>query len=222
MSIASWLASGDAWTLVAVVAVVLAVVALVRRALRMAMSLLVLSVLGGAAPLAFGGQSGIGDRVREAIEAVTGLGDGAGGRVRAVDGDTFKLSASGGDVTVRVALVDAGESSSQRYGHPTCGGSQAKRFAERWADRHDDVRLRGVAGLPARDRYDRRLARVLDDQGRDYGLAAVRSGWARVVVYETPRNTGAAYLLRLRAAEATARAEGRGAWQACDAPAAVG
>ena len=78
------------------------------------------------------------------------------------------------------------------------------------------MRLRRVPGLPDEDRYQRRLARITDTRaGRDYGLAAVRRGWARVTVYEPPQGAGADYLARLRAAEARARTAGRGAWSRC-------
>jgi len=143
-----------------------------------------------------------------------GAGDpGAAARPRVVDGDTFALAGAG--VTVRVALVDAGESSASRYGRPTCGGAEAKRFAEAWADRHGSVRVRAVRGLPREDRYDRRLGRVVGATGSDYGLAVVGRGWARVTVYEPPRGSGAVYLARLRAAEAGARAGDRGGWGRC-------
>jgi hypothetical protein len=65
------------------------------------------------------------------------------------------------------------------YGHPTCGGAQAKRLARRWRPPHGFVRLRRVAGLPSEDRYVRRLARITGRDCGDYGRAVVhRAGQA--------------------------------------------
>ena len=111
-------------------------------------------------------------------------------RLRAIDGDTFVVTGDGAPVTVRVALIDAGESSAKRYGQPTCGGVQAERFARSWAARVRTASLRRIPGLPREDRYRRRLARVTGGAGDDYGLAAVSQGWARVTVYESPRGSG--------------------------------
>ena len=137
-------------------------------------------------------------------------------QLRAIDGDTFVVAGDGAPLTVRVALIDAGESSAKRYGQPTCGGAQAERFAQAWAARFRTASLRRVPGLPREDRYRRRLARVTGSAGHDYGLAAVSQGWARVIVYESPRGSGAGYLARLRVVEARARAARRGAWGRCD------
>ena len=145
-----------------------------------------------------------------------GSGEGGDTRLRAIDGDTFIVTGDGAPVTVRVALIDAGESSATRYGQPTCGGAQAERFARAWAARLRTVELRRIPGLPREDRYRRRLARITGPAGADYGLAAVRHGWARVTVYEPPSGTGADYLARLRIAQARARGAGRGAWGRCD------
>jgi len=136
--------------------------------------------------------------------------------LRAIDGDTFVVTDDGARLTVRVALIDAGESSAMRYGQPTCGGAEAERFARTWAARLRTVQLQQVPGLPREDRYRRRLARITGPAGADYGLAAVTRGWARVTVYEPPRGTGAGYLARLRIAQSRARGAGRGAWSRCD------
>ena len=208
-------------TLLVTALAVLAVLAALRRLVRMAVGLAGLALLAGAGPQLLAGVegplSGVGAELRAVVEAVTG---GSGGtsarRAEAIDGDTFEVRSGGEPIKVRVALVDAGESSGSRYGRPTCGGWRATRFAHAWAERRSAVRLRRVGGLPAEDRYGRRLARLVDRRGRDYGLAAVRRGWARITVYEQPTGAGASYLAALRAAEARARAEGRGAWGVCD------
>ncbi len=200
---------------------VLAVLAALRRLVRTAVSLCLIAVLAGLSPQVFPGFGGslrdVALEARDAVESVVG-GDGtaSASRADAIDGDTFELRAGGEPMKVRVALVDAGESSGSRYGEPTCGGLRATRFAQGWAERRAAVRLRGVSGLPREDRYGRRLARLVDRRGRDYGLAAVRSGWARIAVYEQPKGSGATYLARLRAAEGRARQARRGAWGVCD------
>lgn len=214
-------------TALAIIAIVLAAVAVARRLVRTAGALALVALLAVAGPQLIEALDGPLDELRDAgvdvragVETIGAIASGeettnAAGP-EAVDGDTIKVREDGEEVNVRVALVDAGESSSSRYGRPTCGGSQATRFAEDWADRRESVRLQRVAGLPRTDRYDRRLARVVDTKNRDYGLAAVRDGWARVTVYEEPTGAGAAYLARLRDAETQARDADRGAWGACN------
>lgn len=214
-------------TALAIVAIVLAAVAGARRLVRTAGALALVALMAVAGPQIMEALDGplnelrdAGVDVRAGVETIGTIASGeettnAAGP-EAVDGDTIKVREDGEKINVRVALVDAGESSSSRYGRPTCGGQQATRFAEDWADGRETVRLQRVDGLPRTDRYDRRLARVVDTKNRDYGLAAVRDGWARVTVYEEPTGTGAAYLDRLRDAEDRAREAGRGAWGACD------
>jgi endonuclease YncB( thermonuclease family) len=199
-------------TIVVVIAAVLALAAALRRLARTAVALVGIALALGAGPTVLASLDDLG------VALPGGPERGSGAMTpRTVDGDTFNISQDGGrgQVTVRVALVDAGEASSTRYGRPTCGGEQAKRFASRWATRHSSVQLRRVAGLPPEDHYGRRLARVVGRDGRDYGRALVQRGWARVVVYEPPRGSGAAYLARLRRAEATARHALRGGWGRC-------
>ncbi|MDP9376603.1 MAG: thermonuclease family protein [Actinomycetota bacterium] len=176
------------------------------------MTIAVLAIATGA----LSGRDGTVTRLlADALSRIAGIGVAAGERPEAIDGDTFKVQQGNELVTVRVALIDAGESSRLRYGRPTCGGRQARKFARRWARNRHELELRRVSGLPRTDRYDRRLARLVDRRGDDYGSAVVRRGWARVVVYEKPRGLGAAYLLQLRGAQAQARRKGRGGWTAC-------
>lgn len=219
-------------TALAIIALVLAAIAAARRLVRTAGALAVVGVLAVAGPQLLQALDGPLDELRDAGVDVRAAVDTIGAIAsdedatsedatsargpEAVDGDTFHVREDGEQVSVRVALVDAGESSSARYGRPTCGGTQATRFAEEWADRRKSVRLQRVAGLPRTDRYDRRLARVVDTKNRDYGLAAVRDGWARVTVYEDPTGDGADYLDRLRTAEKQARDANRGAWATCN------
>jgi len=191
----------------------LALAAALRRLARTAMALLVVALALGAGPTVLAGLENLED-LDARLPAELGGRSGAT-KPRAVDGDTFHISQGGARVTVRVALLDAGEASGARYGHPTCGGEQAKRFAARWAARHGIVQLRRVPGLPREDRYQRRLARMTGRDGGDYGLAVVRRGWARVAVYEPPRGSGVTYFARLRSAEASARNARRGGWGRC-------
>lgn len=88
---------------------------------------------------------------------------------QAIDGDTIRVSGQ----VVRLAGVDAPE-----LHRPRCPAERAMARAAR--DRLQaliagGVRLEAVAG---RDRYRRRLARVLDRRGRDVGQVLIAEGLA--------------------------------------------
>jgi micrococcal nuclease len=118
--------------------------------------------------------------------------------VDVIDGDTLVLA---GGERVRHLLVDAPEADA-------CFGASASRF-------HRDLVLGARVELDddevCRDRFDRRLAYVAHD-GRDVGRLLVERGYA-CVLHVPP--TGDERLADYRAAEAAARAAGRGLWAGC-------
>jgi micrococcal nuclease len=115
-----------------------------------------------------------------------------------VDGDTLILADG---ERVRLILIDAPEADD-------CFGSSATRF-------HRDLVAGAAIELDGdevcRDRFDRRLAYVSVD-GRDVGRLLVERGYA-CVLHVPP--TGDERLADYRAAEAAARAAGRGLWGTC-------
>jgi len=126
--------------------------------------------------------------------------------VRAVDGDTFELSASG---TVRLIGIDTPES--VRPGHPVeCHATTAAAAAARLTGLPARLETDPVAG--ERDRYGRRLAYLWylrDGTWHNYNLEAIVNGDAEAYAYgdQDYRHRRA-----FEAAEAVARARGAGLW----------
>lgn len=125
-----------------------------------------------------------------------------------VDGDTVKLTQTygGGIVTVRVLGIDTPETRDPRRG-VGCYGPEASAWATRVL-LGKTVTIRTDSTQDTRDRYGRLLAYVRLPSGLDYSTAAVRAGYAKHYVYQTPVSLAP----RLRAAEASARTNGRGLW----------
>jgi micrococcal nuclease len=123
---------------------------------------------------------------------------------RVVDGDTLELD---NGKTVRLIGIDTPEV----YGGTDCGGPQASAYMERIAS----GRRVSVHTDPTQDRYDRygRLLAYLEADGMDLGEAVLRSGWARVYVYDQPFQRLASY----RQAAHAARGGDRGIWDSCSA-----
>lgn len=88
---------------------------------------------------------------------------------QAIDGDTIRVSGQ----VVRLAGVDAPE-----LHRPRCPAERAMARAAR--DRLQTLIAGGVRleAVPGRDRYRRRLARVLDRRGRDVGQVLIAEGLA--------------------------------------------
>lgn len=136
-----------------------------------------------------------------------------GGRVtRVVDGDTVHVRPrGGGDETVRLALVDAPETSTTRYGRAECGGTQAAAFLARLVDDRD-VTFRRPGG-EERDRFGRAVAELVVD-GRSVDDRLIAAGWAKP--FRVPSAAGgAAANRRVRALADAARAERAGVWRLC-------
>jgi endonuclease YncB( thermonuclease family) len=143
----------------------------------------------------------------------TERGTSAGARVvRVVDGDTVHVRTSDGhDERVRLALVDAPETSTTRYGRAECGGAEATAFLSRLADGRR-VELRRPGGED-RDRFGRAVAELVAG-GRSVDEQLVAAGWAKP--FRVPTGAGGAEAnRRIRAAADRARTERAGVWRLC-------
>lgn len=165
----------------------------------LALVVAIITVLGGGDD---GGDPGAGG----------GSGGGESGRVlRVVDGDTLRVRLDGQDERIRLALIDAPESSALRYGHAEpCGADATRRLRQLVANRR--VRLTRPSSQD-RDRYGR-LLREVHAGGRSIDEQLVAEGWARP--YRVPaRGGGAAANRRIAAAADDARRHRRGVWARC-------
>jgi micrococcal nuclease len=123
--------------------------------------------------------------------------------VRVIDGDTLVISDQGREEEVRLLRINAPE-----RGEP--GYAEAKQFlAELAGSGEIELEFEGEE----RDAYHRLLAYVKAD-GKDLNLAMVRAGMAR---FDKANGEGR-YGDQFRAAEAEAKAGGRGIWKAPAAP----
>jgi micrococcal nuclease len=166
-------------------------------------TLLVAVALGGAAVACGAAGEGAGPGGGAGVPAGS-LPDGRDVVVTSItDGDTFRA----GDERVRLIGVDTPEVS----GGVECFGREATAALERLIPVGSRVRL--VADVEARDRYDRTLAYVhrLPD-GEMANLALARDGYALPLT--VPPNV--AHEEAFAAAAAEARDAGRGLWSACD------
>jgi micrococcal nuclease len=125
--------------------------------------------------------------------------------VRVVDGDTVVVRIGQTATTIRLLGLDTPETK-----HPTkpvqCYGPQATAYAKDELPVGEHVAL--VYGSRRTDRYGRTLGYVVDQDG-DYGLRALRGGYARIYPGNHPQRD--TYV----AAEAAARRAGAGLWGAC-------
>ena len=141
------------------------------------------------------------------VQRTCGGADGNYGVVSVVDGDTVKVRVNGAVESVRLIGIDAPETNAP--GRPAqCFGSQSGAQAEALLA-GKTVRLEFDASQGRRDRYDRLLAYVWvgDTHVNEWLL---RQGYAREFTYSAPYRYQSAF----RAAEAEARAAGRGLWAA--------
>ena len=131
---------------------------------------------------------------------------------KVVDGDTMwvRVDDDGGPLPrathkIRLLEIDTPETAQSPQG-VQCGGPEATRYAEKQLLIGSTVYL--LADREDVDQYGRFLRYVWTADGRFFNEDAVRTGHARAVLYE-PND---AYIDLLRAAEAEARANGRGVW----------
>jgi endonuclease YncB( thermonuclease family) len=123
---------------------------------------------------------------------------------RVIDGDTLELATG---ERIRLVQIDAPEATGE------CYGRKAGDVLRRLLPAGSKVRLARDPGLDDVDRYGR-LLRYVFRGGRNVNLLLVKRGAASVWFYGGDRGRYANALQR--AAEA-ARADGRGAWRACEA-----
>ncbi|MGG6239196.1 thermonuclease family protein [Nodosilinea sp. AN01ver1] len=114
------------------------------------------------------------------------------------DGDTLRVQGQGGPLTIRLACVDAPESS-QAF------GPEASLRLRQLLSTGRPVEVRAIE----RDRYDRTVAEIYSG-GQSVGLQLVREGYA--VVYEQYLDGCAATATDYRQAEAAARAARLNFW----------
>ncbi|HEX5616261.1 MAG TPA: thermonuclease family protein [Acidimicrobiia bacterium] len=127
--------------------------------------------------------------------------------VDVVDGDTIVVELPNhAHDTVRLLGVDTPETVHPERG-VECFGPEASAFTKRHLLGRRVVLERDVE---PRDRYDRRLARVLVD-GDAFNARLLREGYARFLV--VPPNL--AHAREMLALELAARRAGRGLWGAC-------
>lgn len=130
--------------------------------------------------------------------------------VRVIDGDTLEVTVGGTQERVRLAQVDAPESTTQTE----CYGPQATARLQELLPVGAEVVLRRP-GPPFRDDYDRLLAEVLVD-GTSVNEILIHEGYAEWG--EEFADEDRQLAVRLEAAEQEARTAGRGLWSACVAP----
>ncbi|MEV4423234.1 thermonuclease family protein [Patulibacter sp. NPDC049589] len=169
------------------------------RALRTALTASVVLATGAAGC----GGDAVGDDPGAAAQARV---------TRVVDGDTVHVrTRSGDDETVRLALADAPESSTTRYGRTECGGTEAATFLRRLVDGRD-VTLRRPGGED-HDRFGRSVAELALD-GRSVDEQLVVAGWAKP--FRVPAaDGGAAANRRIRRVADRARDDDAGVWRLC-------
>ena len=126
-----------------------------------------------------------------------------------VDGDTLEVRFSD-DRTASVRLI--GIDTPEKYYATECGSEQASAAMERRVQPGRRLRLISDPTQDRVDQYGRLLRYVrLFGSGRDLGQAQIRSGWAKIYIFETPFRRLGAY----RRAQRSAERAGRGIWSAC-------
>jgi micrococcal nuclease len=131
--------------------------------------------------------------------------------VRAVDGDTIRVSVGGREQSVRLLGIDTPET--HRPGTPIeCGGPEASAAMERLVPAGTRVMLEPDPTQDRVDRYGRLLAYVRLPSGRLAEEELLRAGWASTYVYG---GRPVSRLAAFRSWAASARAGRRGVWRLC-------
>ena len=126
-----------------------------------------------------------------------------------VDGDTLEVRFPD-ESTASVRLI--GIDTPEKYYATECGSEQASAAMERRVQPGRRLRLISDPTQDRVDQYGRLLRYVrLFGSGRDLGEAEIRSGWAKIYIFETPFRRLGAYRRDQRSAERA----GRGVWSAC-------
>lgn len=132
--------------------------------------------------------------------------------IKVVDGDTIWVDRSGQRVKVRLIGLNTPETKDPRVG-VQCFGKEASERATQLLE-GQSVYLEPDSTQDSTDRYGRELAYVWTTTGMLVNLAMIRDGFGHEYTYDVPYR----YQQQFRAAEAEARANGRGLWS----PAACG
>lgn len=126
-----------------------------------------------------------------------------------VDGDTIEVRFPD-DSTASVRLI--GIDTPEKYGGLECGAAEASAAMEARVSPGQRLRLIRDRSQDSVDRYGRLLRYVeIWRNSRDLGQAQVRSGWAKVYVFESPFKRLRPY----RLSQKRARKHGRGIWSDC-------
>lgn len=175
--------------------------------------LVVLGTIAVAGGLLGGSSSSRGGDGGESSSSRGGLQAAAGATlsarvIRVVDGDTVKVSASGGEDTVRYIGIDTPES--VKPDTPVrCYGKEA---SARNGQLVDGRAVRLVVGAEARDRYGRLLAYVYPaGSATSVNETLAAEGYARTLTIPPNDRYEALFAARVRAA----RSARRGLWGAC-------
>jgi micrococcal nuclease len=136
------------------------------------------------------------------------------GRVTYIaDGDTVHVTDSAGSrIKVRALGIDSPEASTPQL-PPQCWGPEATRFA-RATLLNKQVTVVSDPTQDAYDRYGRILGYLYLADGSNYSVLAASAGAARTYIF---RRRPVTEYPAIAAAEAEARAAGRGLWGACPA-----
>lgn len=129
--------------------------------------------------------------------------------VHIVDGDTIDVKEGAQKVRVRLIGIDTPEVVDPKK-PVQCYGPEASAEMKRIAT-GQSVRLETDPTQDLHDKYGRLLAYVFLPDGTDANLHMIEAGFAREYTYKTPYE----YQAQFKAAEADARAAGRGLWSAC-------
>jgi micrococcal nuclease len=131
---------------------------------------------------------------------------------KVVDGDTLKVLISGTEETVRVIGINTPETLDPRK-PVECFGREASDFAKNLLT-GKSVNLVIDPTQDETDKYHRLLRYVTLADGRDYGGAMIRGGYAYEYTYIIPYEKQSVY----KSAQAEAKASGAGLWSSktCD------
>jgi micrococcal nuclease len=129
-----------------------------------------------------------------------------------IDGDTIKVDRGGVQVTVRILGMDTPETHDPRKPVQCFGPAAAARAQQLLAGR--TVALTSDPTQDRHDKYGRELDYVWLANGTLYDWLMIRDGYAHEYTYRKPYEYRSAFL----AAQAQARAAGRGFWarSTCD------
>ncbi|MBI2030261.1 thermonuclease family protein [Candidatus Kaiserbacteria bacterium] len=134
---------------------------------------------------------------------------------RVVDGDTITINMSGTAEVLRLIGIDTPETGGTSAATECFGSEASNKTKELLTGRK--VRIEKDSSQGERDKYDRLLAYVYREDGLFINKYLVENGYAREYTYNKPYRHQAGF----RAAQNTAKAQGRGLWAsgACAQPA---